>query len=45
VEALQAIPALNRHADPFDLAADLLGIGMGVLPTFLRSGSPHRPEP
>lgn len=36
VEVLQAIPSLNRHADPFDLAADLLGIGMALLPTYLR---------
>lgn len=35
VEVLQAIPALNRHADPFDLAADLVGIGMALLPTYL----------
>lgn len=38
VEVLQATPSLNRHADPFDLAADLLGIGMALLPTYLRRG-------
>lgn len=36
VEALQAIPALNRTADLADLAADMLGVALALLPTFLR---------
>lgn len=36
IEALQAIPVLNRSADLADLAADVLGIALALLPTFLR---------
>jgi len=36
IEALQAIPALNRSADFADLAADALGIIMALAPTFPR---------
>lgn len=36
VEVLQAIPALNRTADLGDLAADMLGVALALLPTFLR---------
>lgn len=36
IEALQAIPALNRSADLADLAADVLGIALALGPTFLR---------
>jgi len=35
IEALQAIPALNRNADPWDLLADVLGIGAALLPTLV----------
>ena len=36
VEVLQGIPALRRTTDLFDLAADVLGIGLALLPTLLR---------
>ena len=36
MEALQAIPALNRKAEWADLLADVLGIGAALLPTLLR---------
>jgi len=35
IEALQAIPALNRNADGWDLLADALGIGAALLPTLI----------
>jgi hypothetical protein len=36
IEVLQMIPALHRDAEWGDLAADAMGIGMALLPTFIR---------
>ncbi|MBX7247614.1 MAG: hypothetical protein K1X35_01020 [Caulobacteraceae bacterium] len=36
IEILQMIPALHRDAEWGDLAADAIGVGMALLPTFIR---------